>query len=87
MFQSHRIASWVVALGLAILVSGCAPQAPQEKAKPTATPEKAVQEKHVEAAPAGVSEGLAELSAEDRAVAEKQRIVELRWRQVRPKCK
>jgi YHS domain-containing protein len=73
MFQSYRIASWVVALGLAVIVSGCSSQAPQEKQKATMPAEKSANE-HVVATPAGVPEGLAELSADDRAAAEKQRV-------------
>jgi YHS domain-containing protein len=91
MFQSYRIASWVVALGLAVIVSGCSSQAPQEKQKATMPAEKSAQvepaapgehaghathegHQRTEATPAGVPEGLAELSADDRAAAEKQRV-------------
>jgi hypothetical protein len=91
MFQSYRIASWVAALGLAVIVSGCSSQAPQEKQKATPPTEKSAQEnpagpgehtshathegnEHAAVAPAGVPEGLAELSADDRAAAEKQRV-------------
>ena len=85
MFQSFRIASWVVALGLAVIVSGCSSRVPQEKQKATTPAEKSAQEKpaeqgeragheHAEATPANPAEGLAELSADDRAAAEKQRV-------------
>jgi len=91
MFQSYRIVSWIVALGVAIILSGCTSRAPQEKQKATTSAEKSAQEKpagqgeqaghashegheQAEAAPAGVPEGLAELSADDRAAAEKQRV-------------
>jgi YHS domain-containing protein len=91
MYQSYRIASWVVALGLPIIMSGCSSQAPQEKQKTTMPAEKSAQEKPAEpgeqaghashegheqtgVAPAGVPEGLSELSTVDRAVAEKQRV-------------
>ena len=90
MFHSYRIASRVVVLGLAVIVSGCSSQAPQEKKKATTPAEKSTQEKpagqgeqaghatheehgHAEVAPPGVP-GLAELSAGDRAAAEKQRV-------------
>jgi len=71
MFQSYRIASWMVVLGLAVIVSGCSSQAPQEKQKATTPAEKSAQEKP---APPGVPAGLTELSADDRAAAEKQRV-------------
>ena len=91
MVQSYRIASWVVALGLAVIVSGCSSQAPKEKQKATAPAEKSAQEQpagpgehaghaghegheHSEAVPANPAAGLAELSADDRAAAEKQRV-------------
>lgn len=91
MSQSHHIASWVVALGLTAMMSGCSSQAPQEKQKTTTPAEKSAQEKpagqgeqagdvshegheQAGAAPAGVPKGLAGLSADDRAAAEKQRV-------------
>lgn len=91
MFPSYRIALWVVALGLAVIVGGCSSQAPQEKQKTTTPAEKSAQEKpaeqgeqaghashegheHAEATPANPPEGLAELSADDRAAAAKQRV-------------
>ena len=91
MFQSYRIVSWAVALGLAVIVSGCSSQTPQEKQKATTPTEKSAQEKpagqgeqaghashegheQAGAAPARVPGGLAELSADDRPAAEKQRV-------------
>ena len=91
MFHSYRIASWVVALGLAVIMSGCSSQASQEKQKATMPAEKSAQEKpagpseqaghashegheQAGAAPASIPKGLAELSAADRAAAEKQRV-------------
>ena len=70
MSKSYRIASWVVALGLTVIMSGCSSQASQEKPKGTTPAEKNA----IEAAPAGIPKGLAELSAADRAAAEKQRV-------------
>ena len=86
MFQSYRIVSWVVALGLAVIVSGCSSRAPQEKQKATTPAEKSVQEKTAGQEQAGHAShegheqagtapaGLAGLSAADRAAAEKQRV-------------
>jgi YHS domain-containing protein len=91
MFRSYRIESWVVALGLTAMMSGCGSQAPQEKQKATTPAEKSVQaspagqgeqaghashegHEQVGAAPASIPKGLAELSADDRAAAEKQRV-------------
>jgi hypothetical protein len=98
MCHSYRIVSWLVALGLAVILSGCSSRAPQEKQKASTPAEKSVRKttgeqpgpashegredhatheehnEHADAAPAGVPEGLAELSAADRAAAEKQRV-------------
>ncbi len=87
MFPSCRIALWMAVLGLAAMVSGCSSQAPPEKQKPTtpaektapdktAVPDVPAQEGHepAGATPTEVSKGLAELSADDRAAAEKQRV-------------
>jgi hypothetical protein len=51
MFPSYHIASWVVALGLTAMMSGCGSQAPQEKQKAITPAEKSVQ-----ATPAGQGE-------------------------------
>jgi YHS domain-containing protein len=91
MFQSCRIVLCAVALGLAVVLSGCSSQAPQEKQKATTPAEKSTQAKpapqgehvghatredgeHAEAAPANPPAGLVELSADDRAAAQKQRV-------------
>ena len=45
MFRPYHVTSLVVALGLAVIVSGCASKAPQEKQKATTPAEKSAQEK------------------------------------------
>lgn len=104
MFRSYRVCLWAGLLGLTVLLSGCGPQASQNKQMPTSPPEGENQQKPAEhaehptpkpesqqgqedksgkqaasdvqktAAPADVASGLAELSATDRAAAEKQRV-------------
>jgi hypothetical protein len=88
MFPSYRIVFGTAALVAIGILSGCSSRVPNEQQKATAPAQKTVQEvpskqadhasheghEQVETAPASLPAGLAELSAEDRAVAEKQRV-------------
>ena len=74
MFCSCRIVSWVAILGLTTALIGCGSKVQQEKSK-TPPAEKGAPAKAIDqAGPTGASEGLAQLPAEDRAAAEKQRV-------------
>jgi hypothetical protein len=74
MTQSHRIAAWALALVAAAIFGGCSSQAPQDKPKATPPAEKTAQEQPAVQGESAPPEGLAELSASDRAAAEKQRV-------------
>jgi YHS domain-containing protein len=88
MFQPYRISLWTVALAAVVAVSGCGSSTPhsQEKPKTTAPSDNQAQEKpagqeqraghegHDDTTGPNALPGLAELSAEDRAAAEKQRV-------------
>ena len=39
MFQSNRLLSWVIVVGLAAVLSGCGSRSSQEEQKPTSSPE------------------------------------------------
>jgi YHS domain-containing protein len=72
MFQSHRFASILACLVLLGALAGCGSRVSQEQPKGTMPAENHAG--HSEAAVTDASAGLAELSAEDRAAAEKQRV-------------
>lgn len=88
MFQPYRIVFGMAALAIMGILSGCSSRVPDEQQKATAPVQKTVQEvpgkqaNHVShkgheqagATPVVIPKGLAELSAADRAAAEKQRV-------------
>jgi YHS domain-containing protein/predicted small lipoprotein YifL len=74
MFSPYRVVSWVAVLGLIVALSGCGSKAQQEKPKTPPTEKSAPAKATDQTGPADAPEGLAQLSAEDRAAAEKQRV-------------
>lgn len=77
---SPSVSLWAIALFVATLAGGCGqrvssePQKPAVQAKTTAQATTTPSAKQPEAAAADTTKGLAELSADDRIAAEKQRV-------------